>query len=143
MTQVQPGQIVSIHYTGKFEDGTVFDSSEGRDPLEFVAGSEQLIQGVREAVLDMSTGQRKTVTIPPEQGYGQRNEGAQYRVPRENLPEEVKTGDQLSAELQGKRVAFWVAELGDESALLDANHPLAGRTLVFDIEVVDVRSESA
>lgn len=137
--QVQPGNIVTMHYTGRFEDGTVFDTSEGRQPLEFVAGSPEMIQGVRDAVLGMEQGETRTVTVPPEEGYGERQENAKYRVPRPNLPPDVKVGDQLAADVDGQRMSFWVVDLNNETGMLDANHPLAGRTLIFDIEVVEVR----
>ena len=138
MSEVKSGDMVEIHYTGKFEDGSVFDSSEGREPLKFSAGSAELIPGVSQAVLGMNVGDSKTVSVPPEQGYGQREEGLDRQVPRESLPEQAQVGDPLQAEVGEQMVLFWVMELDDEFAVVDANHPLAGKTLVFDIELVSV-----
>lgn len=132
------GDTVRIHYTGKYEDGTVFDSSEGKDPLEFVAGSEQIIPGLDKAILDMSEGDQETVTVPPEEAYGEREPALAQEVERTQLPEGVSKGAALEAEVGGQKTMLWVTELNDETAVVDANHPLAGKTLVFDVELVSV-----
>lgn len=135
------GDTVRIHYTGKYEDGTVFDSSEGKDPLEFVAGSEQIIPGLDKAILDMTEGDQETVTVPPEEAYGEREPALAQEVERSQLPEGVTEGAALEAEVGGQKTMLWVTELNDETAVVDANHPLAGKTLVFDVELVSVTSQ--
>jgi len=142
MSQAKQGDKVQVHYTGKFRDGTVFDSSEGAQPLEFSAGSSELIPGVSKAVIGMAPGDTKTVEIPPEEGYGQRQDGMEQTVPRNLLPAEAKIGDALQAQAGDQTVVVWVKELGDEEAILDANHPLAGRTLFFDLELVAVNAQA-
>lgn len=132
------GDTVRIHYTGKYEDGTVFDSSEGKDPLEFVAGSQQIIPGLDKAILEMSEGDQETVTVPPEEAYGDREPALAQEVERNQLPEGVTEGAALEAEVGGQKTMLWVTELNDETAVVDANHPLAGKTLVFDVELVSV-----
>jgi FKBP-type peptidyl-prolyl cis-trans isomerase 2 len=138
MSQVNQGDVVRVHYTGRLADGTVFGSSEERDPLVFVAGEGNVIRGVAEAVVGMSEGEKKTVTIPPEDGFGQRDPALEQTVPRSQLPDQVKEGDQLQAVQGDREIPIWVRELSEESALVDANHPLAGQTLEFDLELVSV-----
>lgn len=138
MSQVSEGDLVRIHYTGRFEDGKVFDTSTQRSPLKFVAGGPQVIPGVSNAVVGMEEGQKKTVKLPPEEGYGQRNPALEQTIARKQLPEEVNVGDQLRAVQGDQEIPVWIRELNDETALIDANHPLAGQTLVFDLEVVSV-----
>lgn len=136
MAEVKKGDQVQIHYTGKLTDETVFDSSEGREPLEFEAGSDNIIPGVSNAVIGMAPGEKKTVEVPPEEGYGAPREDLMVKVPTDKLPDEAKVGDMLS---DGQNPVTWVVlEKGDEFSILDANHPLAGKTLVFDIELVSV-----
>ncbi len=140
MSQAKEGDKVRVHYTGKFEDGTVFDSSQGGQPLEFTAGSTELIPGFSKAVVGMAPGDSKTVTVTPEEGYGLRQEGMEQKVPRRMLPPEAKVGDPLQAQAGDQTIVVWVKELNDEEAVLDANHPLAGRTLIFDLEMVSVNA---
>jgi len=97
MSQVSQGDVVRIHYTGRLPDGTVFGSSQEREPLVFVAGEGTMIRGVADAVVGMSVGESKTVTVPPEEGFGQRNPALEQTVPRAQLPDQVKEGDQLQA----------------------------------------------
>ena len=139
MTQVSRGDRVQIHYTGRFPDGTIFDTSEEREPLEFTAGSHEVIQGVSEAVIGMEVGEQKTVTIPPERAYGHHDPAMQQSIPLADLPEGIEEGEQLRAEQDGQEISVWVREIADENAVLDANHPLAGQTLVFDLEVVSFK----
>ena len=138
MAAVNIGDTVRIHYTGRFEDGTVFDSSQEREPLEFVAGSEMVIEGVSEGVVGMATGDKKSLVVPPEKAYGIRTDDAQEKVPRSNLPQDVSEGDLLAASRGGQQFPVRVEKLEDEQAVLDLNHPLAGRELHFDIELVEV-----
>jgi peptidylprolyl isomerase len=140
MSGTKSGDLVKIHYTGRLEDGTVFDSSEGRSPLAFTAGGNEVILGVSRAVIDMEPGDKKTVEVAPEDGFGIRQPNQSQKVPRNLLPEDVKVGSALQAQgTEGTQpITVWVVELDEESAVLDANHPLAGRNLVFDIELVSV-----
>ena len=141
MAQVKAGDTVSIHYTGRLDDGSVFDSSQGRDPLQFVVGSGQIIPGLDEAIPGMSEGETKTVSVEPELAYGPVNPDARQAVPRESIPDDIPLdiGTPLQVQTpQGQTVPVTVAEVTDEAVVLDANHPLAGKTLNFDIELVKI-----
>ncbi len=138
MSEVTQGDVVRIHYTGRLEDGTEFDNSRGREPLEFVAGAGNVIQGVSQGVIGMSEGETKTVTVPPEEAYGERNPALEQKVARDDLPEGVHEGAQLRAVQGDREIPVWVRQLDDAGAVIDANHPLAGKTLVFDLELVEV-----
>lgn len=141
MTQAKHGDTVRIHYTGRLTDGTQFDSSDGRDPLEFQLGSGQIIKGLEEQVQGMSVGARETVTIPADAAYGaHRPEGVQT-VPRTQIPDGVDTS--VGARLQatgndGQTMVLTVIDTSEEAVTVDANHPLAGKDLVFDVELVEV-----
>lgn len=139
MAEVKAGDKVSLLYTGRLEDGTVFDATGEDQPIEFVAGNGELIEGVDNAVLGMNAGEKKTVTIAPDQGYGPRRNELVERVPISVLPDNVEVGDELTAESEDGKVHVWVTEMGDDEATLDANHPLAGETLTFDLEVHSVQ----
>lgn len=139
MSEVREGDRVKIHYTGRLPDGRVFDSSEGRDPLEFTAGGREVIPGVSEAVVGMKEGEAKTVTVPPEKGYGSHDDRLVQSVPKSSLPEGADVGDQLRATGGGKEFTVWVREIQDEQVKLDANHPLAGETLEFELQLVEVQ----
>lgn len=130
------GDQVQIHYIGRLEDGTIFDSSHGRDPLKFTAGGSEVILGVSQAVLGMQPGQSKTVTVDPEDAYGQRVPGLEHRVSRSVLPQGAQVGDPLHTDVKGETIVVWIRELGEDFAVLDLNHPLAGHTLTFDIQLV-------
>lgn len=141
MTEVTSGATVRIHYTGTLEDGTVFDSSEGREPLEFTVGSGMIIPGLDKALPGMSVGEKKKVTIAPEEAYGPRQDDALLEVPRADIPAEIPLELGLQLQMtgqQGQPVPVTVVELTDESVTLDANHALAGQTLIFDFEIVSV-----
>jgi peptidylprolyl isomerase len=138
MSQVNQGDVVRIHYTGRLEDGTEFDNSRTRDPLEFVAGAGTVIQGVSHGVIGMNEGETKTVTVPPDEAYGERNPALEQKVAREDLPEGVREGAQLRAVQGDREIPVWVRKVDETEAVIDANHPLAGKTLVFDLEVVEV-----
>jgi len=136
MALTKAGDRVKVHYTGKFEDGSVFDCSTGMEPLEFEAGGNDVIPGVSNAVIGMQPGDTKTVVIAPEDGYGERQEGLDQKVGRDVLPPNVDVGMPLQAELEDRTIVVWVTELDEDYAVLDANHPLAGKTLTFDLEMV-------
>ena len=129
---------VRIHYTGRLPDGRVFDTSRERDPLEFEAGSGEVIPGISHAVVGMQAGESRTVTVAPEDAFGPRREEMIQEVPRSALPAEVSVGDPLRAQAGEQEVQVWVAELGEENAIIDGNHPLAGHTMEFEVELVDV-----
>jgi len=141
MSEAKNGDNVKIHYTGKLEDGTVFDSSAGREPLEFTIGSGQVIPGFEEAVLGMRTGESKNVTIPSDKAYGERNEQLIIEVPREQVPPDINP--ELDQKLQmggpnGELIVVTVVDLNDDAIVLDANPPLAGKNLIFDLELVSI-----
>jgi len=138
MAGISAGDKVRIHYTAKLADGTVVDSSQGRDPLEFEAGTDQLIPGVSNAVIGMQVGETKTVTVPPEQGYGEHQPEAVQKVARQHFPPEVQVGDTFKAvNNQQQEMLVRVSAVDDEFVEVDANHPLAGQTLVFDLEIAE------
>lgn len=133
------GDKVRVHYTGTLEDGTQFDSSEGRGPLEFTVGAGEVIPGFDDAVRELNVGDSTTVTIPAANAYGEHLEEALRPVPRDMFLETPQVG--WAVELQspeGDRLAAVVAEVGDEEVMLDFNHPLAGRDLTFEIELTEV-----
>ena len=141
MTQAKSGDTVRIHYTGTLNDGTEFDSSSGREPLEFALGSGQVIPGFDNAVDGMAVGETKTVTIPPEDAYGERHEQLVQQVARNVLPDEIEpaVGMQLQSQSPDGRVMnLVVTELHDDSITVDANHPLSGQSLTFAIELVEI-----
>jgi peptidylprolyl isomerase len=141
MPRAKTGDTVRIHYTGKLQDGTVVDSSANRDPLEFTLGQGQVIPGVEDAVTGMEPGESKSAEIPPEQAYGPRRDGMVVTLERRRLPAgmEVSVGEELSLRQQdGGNLSAKVTDVSDESVTIDANHPLAGRTLVFDLKLVEV-----
>ena len=141
MSQAKSGDTVRIHYTGTLDDGTEFDSSAGRDPLEFALGGGQVIAGFDNAVDGMTVGEQKSVTIPPEQAYGDRHEQLVQEVPKSALPDEIapQVGMQLQSQSpEGHVMNLVVTEVRDESITVDANHPLAGQALTFAIELVEI-----
>jgi peptidylprolyl isomerase len=134
------GDRVEVHYTGRLEDGTVFDSSRNREPLAFVIGDGTMIAGFDKAVRGMEVGEVKTVTIPAAEAYGPYREELVVVIPREELPEELKVGDKVPLQdvTSGGMVYFTVVEISDAEVTLDANHPLAGHDLTFAIEMVSI-----
>lgn len=141
MAQASAGDTVKVHYTGKLEDGTVFDSSRDREPLEFTLDAGQIIPGFEEAVEGMEEGEETTVEIPPEKAYGMHQEDAVMEFPLEQLPDEIEPQVGMQLQLQsanGQAFPARVTEVGDATVVLDANHPLAGETLTFDIELVEI-----
>ncbi|MBJ6372612.1 FKBP-type peptidyl-prolyl cis-trans isomerase [Sedimentitalea arenosa] len=141
MTQAKTGDTVRIHYTGTLQDGSTFDSSEGRDPLEFEVGSGQIIPGLDGALPGMEVGEKKVVNVACEDAYGPVQPGMRQAVPRESIPPEIdlQTGMQLQMQSsEGQVLPVTVVEMTEEKVTLDANHPLAGQDLVFEIELVAV-----
>ncbi|PVA09254.1 peptidylprolyl isomerase [Pelagivirga sediminicola] len=141
MTEVKSGDTVHIHYTGTLTDGTVFDSSEGRDPLKFEVGSGQIIPGLDTAMPGMNVGEKKTVEVPADQAYGQVDPNARQQVPREGIPADIPLdpGTQLQVQTEnGQVLPVTVLEVTEEHVTLDANHALAGKDLKFDIELVAI-----
>ena len=142
MSEAKKGSTVKVHYTGKKgSDGTVFDSSEGKDPLEFKLGDGELIPGFEQAVEGMKAGESNSVTIPSDQAYGEPKEDLVITFERDRLPDDIspEVGQQLQLQHKdGNNIPVVVTELNESEVTLDANHPLAGEDLVFDIEVVDI-----
>ncbi|MCA8881599.1 MAG: peptidylprolyl isomerase [Rhodobacteraceae bacterium] len=141
MTEVKAGDTVSIHYTGTLDDGTTFDSSRSREPLEFQVGSGQIIPGLDRALPGMSVGEVKQVAVSAEDAYGPVNPDARQAVPRDQIPDDIplETGTRLQLQTpEGQVLPVTVAEVSDEAVVLDANHPLAGETLTFEIELMKI-----
>jgi FKBP-type peptidyl-prolyl cis-trans isomerase 2 len=140
MKKVENGKNVVVHYTGKFEDGSVFDSSltEGREPIKVVLGQGNLIKGFENGLIGMNEGEKKTVKITPEDGYGEYLDGLVTEVSKTHAPDTVKVGDVLKSEGPKGVINVTVTEITEETIKLDANHPMAGKNLVFDLEVVSV-----
>jgi peptidylprolyl isomerase len=140
MASVKSGDTVRVHYTGKLEDGSVFDSSDGRDPLEFTVGSGQVIPGFDQAVAGMSPGDEREVTIEAENAYGVRKDDLVVEVERKQLPPDIapEVGQQLQLSQEGRAFVVTVADVKPESITLDANHPLAGEALTFELQLVDI-----
>ena len=141
MAQAKYGDTVKVHYTGKLDDGTVFDASVNGDPLQFTIGSGQIIPGFEQAVVGMNPGESKTVKIPAEDAYGQRREDLVLEVEKSQLPEGLKpeVGLQLqSRQPDGRIVVLTIADMTESHVTLDANHPLAGKDLTFEIQLVEI-----
>jgi peptidylprolyl isomerase len=141
MSQAKSGDSVKIHYTGTLDDGTQFDSSAGRDPLAFELGSGQVIPGFDKAVDGMAVGESKSVNIPAEDAYGPHHEQMIQEVPRDALPADLETTEGMSLQAQGpdgQVVNLVITAVNDDSITVDGNHPLAGKALNFDIELVSI-----
>jgi peptidylprolyl isomerase len=141
MSQAATGNTVKINYTGTLEDGQQFDSSKGREPLEFQLGSGQVIPGFDKAVEGMSVGETKSVSITPEDAYGHRNEQAIQEVPNSALPDDLVPVEGMTLQAQNQNqqpMQLIVTAVNEDSITVDANHPLAGKTLNFDINLVEI-----
>lgn len=141
MSKAKANDTVKVHYTGKLTDGEVFDTSVHREPLEFTVGAGQMIKGFDAAVDGMELNEKKTVTIPAEEAYGERNDQLIQQVPRTQLPEGMnpEVGQTLMAQGQGGHpMELIVTETSPETITVDANHKLAGKVLVFEIELVEI-----
>ncbi|MBJ2173715.1 peptidylprolyl isomerase [Aureibaculum sp. A20] len=142
MIQVKENNTVKVNYTGKLSDGQVFDSSEGREPLEFTLGQGQLIPGFEKGLIDMKLNEKKTITIPKAEAYGDVNEQLIQEVNKTELPQDMepKVGMGLvSKSPDGQEMNLMVVEVKDESIVIDGNHPLAGKDLIFDLEVIEIK----
>lgn len=142
MTTANKGDTVQIHYTGTLSDGSVFDSSEGRDPLSFEVGSGMIIPGLDVAIPGMAVGDKKTVAIPADQAYGPEHPEARQAIPRSDLPSDIpqEVGTRLQMQNpEGQVVAVVIAEVTDTDIIIDANHPLAGKDLTFAIEMIAIQ----
>lgn len=140
MGRVQSGDRVSVHFTARFADGSEFATSRDGAPLEFTAGGSEVIPGVSRSVVGMESGETKVFTVRPEDAFGARDEMLERRVPERELPQGVKVGDRFDASAGGREITVWVREIQGGQAVLDANHPLAGHTLIFEIELVSFHS---
>lgn len=138
MSQVAAGESVAIYLKGWLDDGNMFVNSQGRPPVTFSAGGGEVIEGLSLAVVGMTVGETKRVTVSPEQAFGPRDPDLQWTVAREQIPAEVKVGDELQMTTESNAVPVWVRELTEAHALVDSNHPLAGQTLTLEIELVSL-----
>jgi len=142
MQKAQKGDTVRVHYTGRLTDESVFDSSQGKEPLEVTIGEGKLIPGFEKGLIGMEVGETKTVEIQPEEAYGQRNDQLKTTVQRSDLPNDLEpeVGQRLQVtQPDGSAFVVQVTNLDDSSVTLDANHPLAGETLTFDIELTGIK----
>lgn len=140
MVQVKDGDTIQVHYTGRLDDGSVFDSSSGRDPLEFTVGGGQVIPGFEQAVLGMQPGEIRTVTIAFDDAYGPRREHLMIEVSRDEFPPEVEPeiGQQFQVVQGEQAMVVTVVDVAEDSVTLDANHPLAGEDLTFELNLVRI-----
>ena len=141
MEQVKDGDVVRVHYTGKLTNGKQFDSSTGREPLEFTVGAGQMIKGFDDAMPGMTVSEKKTINILPEDAYGQKDEQAIIEFPKKNIPKDMKLEVGMQLQLRnenGQPFPVTVAEIKDDVIVLDTNHSLAGKELVFDIELIEI-----
>ena len=145
MQQVKDGDKVKVHYHGRFNDGTTFDSSEGREPLEFTVGAGNVIKGFDDGVMGMAIGDKKTVNIQAADAYGDKNDDMLVEFPKEQFPPEMnpEIGMQLNmTNGNGQVILVTIVEVKEDTVILDANHPLAGKDLIFDIELVSIVSKT-
>lgn len=141
MTPAKTGDAVKVHYTGKLDDGSVFDSSRDRDPLEFTVGEQQLIPAFEEAVIGMESGDSKTIHVPAEEAYGPYRDENVITVERTEIPAEIELAQGTMLQMQdpgGRVMVVKVKDLDENNVTLDANHELAGKDLTFDIELVGI-----
>lgn len=144
MSEVKSGDKVRIHYKGTLADGTMFDSSEGRDPLEFMVGSGQVIPGMDKHMPGMTVGEKKTIVAVSDEAYGPRHDDAQQDVPRAQIPAEIPMEVGLTLQMQspeGQVIPVTVVSFDDDKVTLDANHRLAGEDLTFELELVEIVAE--
>lgn len=141
MSQVKENNTVKVHYTGKLSDGQIFDTSEGKEPLEFTLGQGSLIPGFEKGLIDMKLNEKKTITISKDDAYGDLSEELIQEVPKSQLPAEMtlEVGMGLVSKTpEGQEMNLLVVEVREESVVLDGNHPLAGKDLIFELEVVAI-----
>ena len=141
MQQVKNGDTIKIHYKGRLDDGTVFDSSEGRAPLEFTVGGGMVIPGFDAGVMDMNVGDKKTIHIPAAEAYGEKHDHLVMEFPKDQFPEDMvpEEGMQLNMSSNtGQVIPVVITEVKDDTVMLDANHQLAGKDLIFDLELMEI-----
>ena len=141
MQQVKSGDKIKVHYHGRLTNGETFDKSEGREPLEFEVGSGMVIKGFDDGVTGMAVGDKKTINIPFVEAYGPKNPDMIIDMPKDRFPKdmEIEVGMPLSmSDGQGQQFQVVVAEVQEEMVILDANHPLAGEDLIFDLELIEI-----
>ena len=141
MSEAKNGDTVKVHYTGTLEDGSVFDSSKERDPLQFILGKGQLIKGFEEAVIGMSVGETKSVRIPSDEAYGSHREDLLLKFNKSDIPPDIEPKGGLVINLvspDGRNLLATITEISGDSVTLDANHPLAGKDLTFNIDLVEI-----
>jgi FKBP-type peptidyl-prolyl cis-trans isomerase 2 len=142
MSQVKENNTIKVNYTGKLSNGQIFDTSEGKEPIEFVLGQGRLIPGFEKGLIDMKLNEKKTIEIAKDQAYGDVNDNLIQEIKKTELPQDMepKVGMGLvSKSPDGKEINLMVVEVKDESIVIDGNHPLAGHDLIFDIEVVEIK----
>jgi len=142
MSQVKTNDTVKVHYTGKLQDGQVFDSSLEREPIEFTVGQGQIIPGFENGLIDMKVNEKKTIEIPHTEAYGEVQKELFQEVPKSQLPQEIEPQvgmGLVSKNPDGTERQLRVAEVKDESIIIDANHPLAGKDLTFELEVMEIK----
>jgi len=141
MQQVKAGDTVKVHYHGRLTDGTTFDSSEGRDPLEFEVGSGMVIKGFDDGLMGMAIGEKKTIEIPVADAYGEKDPQMLMDFPIDRFPPEMKPEIGMRLNMtngSGQQIPVVIIDVKDDSVILDANHPLAGEDLIFDLELVEI-----
>ena len=141
MSKVKDGDTVKVHYTGKLEDGSVFDSSVSRDPLEVTLGEGKLIPGFEKAVVGLEVGDKTTANIASADAYGERRDDLEVTIEREQLPEDIEPEVGMQLQLNqpnGQPVPVQITKVEEENIIIDANHPLAGKDLTFDIELIEI-----
>jgi FKBP-type peptidyl-prolyl cis-trans isomerase 2 len=141
MSQVKENNTVKVHYTGKLSDGKVFDTSDGKDPLEFTLGKGQIIPGFEKGVIDMKLNEKKTITIPKEEAYGAVNDELKQEVLKSELPADIKPEvgmGLVSQSPDGQNTNLQIVAVNKDTIVVDGNHPLAGEDLIFDLEVVGI-----
>ena len=143
--KIEQDTVASVHYTGTFPNGEVFDSSEGRDPLTYLVGHGQMIPGFEQEMLGAGIGEMRDFTLTPERAYGERDEGAVQQIPREQFPEEmeIEEGMVLGAQSHQGPIQFTIVSIKGDSVTVDFNHQMAGKTLRFSVKVVSVRKASS
>lgn len=139
MSQAKQGDTVKVHYTGRLKNGEVFDNSEDDKPFEFTIGTESVIPGFEKGIIGMEVGDTKTITVPPEEAYGSRHEELVLDFKKSDFPVTPVVGQQLQIRpTGGDPIRVTIAHMDEDTVTLDANHPLAGNTLLFDVELVEI-----